>query len=105
MIIQFILIKIKYAIGYITLKGGHRIGITGNIVFNDGQVNNISHIYSLNFIIERQVIGCSKSALKYILNIKENSILLLIELLYFSRFNLKMVLLDVQEIFLYYLSG
>ena len=38
-------------------------------------------------------------------NIKENSILLLIELLYFSRFKLKMVLLDVQEIFLYYLSG
>lgn len=74
MIIQFILIKIKYVIGYITIKGGHRIGLTGNIVFNDGQVNNISHIYSLNFRIAKQVIGCSKSALKYILNIKENSI-------------------------------
>ena len=74
MIIQFILIKIKYVIGYITIKGGHRIGLTGNVVFNDGQVSNISHIYSSNFRIARQVIGCSKSALKYILNTKENSI-------------------------------
>ena len=34
----------------------------------------MKYITSLNFRIAKQVIGCSKSALKYILNIKENSI-------------------------------
>ena len=54
--------------GYITIRGGHRIGITGNVVMKEGQVINISHIYSLNFRIARQVIGCSKTVLPYILN-------------------------------------
>ena len=60
--------------GYITIKGGHRIGITGNVVVKDGHVINISHIYSLNFRIARQVFGCSKIAIPYILKINENSI-------------------------------
>ena len=60
--------------GYITIKGGHRVGISGNVVVKDGQVINISHIYSLNFRIARQVIDCSYSILPYILNIKENTI-------------------------------
>ena len=49
-------------------------GITGNVVFKDGQVVNISHIYSLNFRIARQMIGCSKSILSFLLNLKENTI-------------------------------
>ena len=60
--------------GYITIKGGHRVGITGSVVFKDGQVINISHIYSLNFRIAKEVIGCSNKILKYILNIKENTV-------------------------------
>lgn len=61
--------------GYITIKGGHRIGITGNVVLDkEGQVTNISHIYSLNFRVARQVLDCSKPALKYILNMDNNTI-------------------------------
>lgn len=60
--------------GYITIKGGHRIGITGNVVIKEGQVINISHIYSLNFRIARQVINCSMPILKYILDTNNNSI-------------------------------
>ncbi len=60
--------------GYITVKGGHRVGITGNVILEKGQVINISHIYSLNFRIAREIIGCSKSVLPYILNVKANSI-------------------------------
>lgn len=72
--IQFIHIKIRFVSGYITIRGGHRVGITGNVVLKDGQVINISHIYSLNFRIARQILNCSKELLKYILNIRENSI-------------------------------
>lgn len=60
--------------GYITIKGGHRVGISGNCVIEDNKLININYISSLNFRIARQVIGCSNEILKHILNIKENSI-------------------------------
>ena len=60
--------------GYITIKGGHRVGITGEVVVKDGQVINISYIYSLNFRIARQILGCSSMALPYIVNAHENTI-------------------------------
>ncbi len=60
--------------GYITIRGGHRVGISGNVVLKDGQVINISHIYSLNFRVARQIIGCSNELLQYIINLKENTI-------------------------------
>ena len=60
--------------GFITVKGGHRVGISGEVVIKEGQVINISYIYSLNFRIARQVLGCSNIALPYILNTKENTV-------------------------------
>lgn len=60
--------------GYITIKGGHRVGISGEAVIKDGQVINISYIYSLNFRIARQILGCSNKALEYILDMKNSSI-------------------------------
>lgn len=54
--------------GYITLKGGHRVGITGNAVMKDGNIINLNYISSLNFRISRQVIGCGNEAITYILN-------------------------------------
>ena len=50
------------------------MGITGNVVIKDGQVINISHIYSLNFRIAKEIIGCSEKILPYILNLNENTI-------------------------------
>lgn len=46
--------------GYITLKGGHRVGISGNVVMEEDKVININYIYSLNFRIARQIIGVSE---------------------------------------------
>lgn len=45
--------------GYISLKGGHRVGITGNVVMEDEKVININYIYSLNFRIAKQVLGAA----------------------------------------------
>lgn len=67
------LIKIKYVLGYITVKGGHRIGITGDVVMENGKVKNISYIYSLNFRIAKQIEGAANNILKYILNLQNNS--------------------------------
>lgn len=52
--------------GYITLKNGHRVGITGNCVFENGQVININYISSLNFRIAREKKGASKEIMPYI---------------------------------------
>lgn len=54
--------------GFITLKGGHRVGITGNVVMEDNKVININYIYSLNFRIARQIIGVSEKLVKEIVN-------------------------------------
>ena len=54
--------------GYITIKGGNRVGITGNCIYENGQVININYISSLNFRIAREKKGCSNEVIKYILN-------------------------------------
>ena len=45
--------------GFITLKGGHRVGISGMAVINNNEIINISDISSINFRISREVLGCS----------------------------------------------
>ena len=60
--------------GYITMQGGHRVGITGNAVIKDGKVSNINYVSSLNFRIAKQVLGASNKIIKYIINEEENSI-------------------------------
>lgn len=41
--------------GFITINGGHRVGITGSCVIEKGKVININYINSLNFRIARQI--------------------------------------------------
>ena len=60
--------------GFITLQGGNRVGIAGNVVIKDGQVSNISYIYSLNFRISHQINGASDNILKYVLDTENNTI-------------------------------
>ena len=58
----------QIAEGYITVKGGHRIGITGTGVVENGKVINIKYINSLNFRIARQVVGASNNIFPEIIN-------------------------------------
>jgi len=67
-------IKIKYVIGYITVKGGHRVGITGTAVVQENQVINLKNITSLNFRIARQVLNCSNKIIGEIINKQNNNI-------------------------------
>lgn len=52
--------------GYITLKGGHRVGLAGECIMEKGEVKTIKNISSLNIRICREVKGCSRELLKYI---------------------------------------
>ena len=60
--------------GFVTIKGGHRIGITGNCVIEDNKVSNINYISSLNFRIAKEIKGSSNKLLKYVLDLENNNI-------------------------------
>ncbi len=64
----------QIANGFVTIKGGHRVGISGSCVIENGKVININYINSLNFRISRQILDCSKNILKHILNLKQNTV-------------------------------
>lgn len=57
--------------GYITLKGGHRVGITGRTILENGSIKTIKYVNSLNYRIMREVIGCADEIIKLIQNGKE----------------------------------
>ena len=44
---------------FITLKGGHRVGICGTAIIDGEKIINISDISSINFRISKEIIGCS----------------------------------------------
>lgn len=54
--------------GFITLNGGHRVGIVGKTIVEDGKIKNIKHISSLNIRVSREIKGCSDKILGHILN-------------------------------------
>lgn len=60
--------------GFLTIRGGHRIGITGTCVIENGQIINIKHISSLNIRIAREVLGCSNTIIQEIIDINNQTI-------------------------------
>ena len=60
--------------GFITIKGGNRVGITGSCVLENNKVININHISSLNFRISRQIKEVSTPILKYVIDLSNNTI-------------------------------
>lgn len=53
--------------GYITVRGGHRIGISGTCIIENEKVKNIKYISSLNIRVAKEVKECSESLFKYII--------------------------------------
>ena len=64
----------QIACGFITINGGHRVGISGSCVMEQEQVKNINYIYSLNIRIAKEIIGCSNKIIKDVINLEENSV-------------------------------
>ena len=60
--------------GYITIRGGHRVGITGTAVVENGEIINIKYITSLNFRIAREVPNCSNRIIGQVIDIKNQTI-------------------------------
>lgn len=52
--------------GFITIKGGHRIGLCGETVLENGSIKTLKNISSINFRIAREIIGAAARLLPYI---------------------------------------
>lgn len=53
--------------GFLTIQGGHRIGMAGQVVLNEnGNVRNITHIRFLNIRISHEIIGAADKAMPYL---------------------------------------
>lgn len=58
--------------GFVTIDGGHRVGLTGEVIIDDGNIININNISSLNIRISRIIKDVSLFLDDYIVN--DNSI-------------------------------
>lgn len=63
--------------GFLTLKGGFRVGITGKAIVEDGKIKTIRNVSSINIRIAKEVKGCSNKILKYITQPNINSTLII----------------------------
>ncbi len=52
--------------GFITIDGGHRVGICGKTVINEGRVSLIRDVSSLNIRYSKEIIGCSDNIINLI---------------------------------------
>ena len=60
--------------GFLTVKGGHRVGVTGTAVVENGKTINLKYVTSLNFRIAREVLDCSNKILGEIIDVENNNI-------------------------------
>lgn len=52
--------------GFITVLGGHRIGICGKAVYENGEIKTIRNIQSLNVRIAHEIKGCGRKVVPYL---------------------------------------
>jgi stage III sporulation protein AA len=56
--------------GYVTIEGGHRVGLAGRVVTEKGHVKLIRDISSFNIRIARQKIGAAKGLVGWLIHYK-----------------------------------
>ena len=54
--------------GFITVCGGHRIGICGKVFMEGKSIRSIKYISYINVRVSHEIIGCSNKLIKYITN-------------------------------------
>lgn len=52
--------------GYITVRGGHRLGFTGEVIMTDGKIAALAHFNSLNIRFARELKGCSDGVINHV---------------------------------------
>jgi len=58
--------------GYITIEGGHRVGLGGDCIYEHNNFNGFKNITSLNIRIAREYPGCSEDYIKFFINSRKD---------------------------------
>lgn len=53
--------------GYVTVQGGHRVGLSGRVLIEKGSIRGMKDIASINFRIAREIFDCAVSISKAVL--------------------------------------
>ncbi|WP_024831210.1 stage III sporulation protein AA [Ruminiclostridium josui] len=53
--------------GYITLRGGHRVGLSGKVILQESKIRNIKDFNGLNIRIAKEIKGSAKHIINYII--------------------------------------
>lgn len=60
--------------GYITIRGGHRVGLCGSCVVKNKSISTIKDIASVNIRICREIKGCSNKIMKFIIDDDDDTV-------------------------------
>ena len=52
--------------GFITIEGGHRVGISGQVLMEQGEIKNFKNITSMNIRIAHEMLNCADAIVPYI---------------------------------------
>jgi len=52
--------------GFITIEGGHRVGMAGQVLIENGRIKNLKYISSLNIRVSHEIVGCADKLFPYI---------------------------------------
>jgi stage III sporulation protein AA len=56
----------EMAMGFVTVPGGHRVGLAGQAIINKGEIRSLKNISSINFRIAREVYGAADKIIPYV---------------------------------------
>ncbi|HWR07417.1 stage III sporulation protein AA [Sporomusa sp.] len=60
--------------GYLTINGGHRVGLAGQATTFDGTVKTLKNISSLNIRLAREIPGCADRILPFVKSKEQNEV-------------------------------
>ena len=52
--------------GYISVQGGHRVGVTGKVVLDRGRIMGMKYISCINVRLAHEIQGCADKVMSYI---------------------------------------
>lgn len=52
--------------GYLSVQGGHRVGVTGKVILDDGHIRGMKYISCINVRLAHQIPGCAGKVMPYI---------------------------------------
>jgi len=60
--------------GFLTIQGGHRVGIAGKAILDGSSIKSIKHISFINVRLSHQVKGCADKVLPYIYDSEQKDV-------------------------------